>query len=164
MNPSGSLHSLHGMMVFLGGAANGLEELLGRGAPGVTYRAGRATGLRIKPSRLEPTDLKLALEAVSEEMIKAGMRWPFELYHRAGEPETEPMEGGGVKLKLVFRNCQVRSTLFRYGYPQKLSLCLMNHGVFCGLLDQIHGVRSNLEILHAGENACLKLLTVERKK
>ena len=74
------------------------------------------------------------------------------------------MEGGGVKMKLVFRNCQVRSTLFRYGYPQKLSLCLMNHGVFCGLLDQIHGVRSNLEILHAGENACLKLLTVERKK
>jgi hypothetical protein len=40
----------------------------------------------------------------------------------------------------------------------------MNHGVFCGLLDQIHGVRSNLEILHAGENACLKLLTVEQKK
>ena len=37
----------------------------------------------------------------------------------------------------------------------------MNHGLFCGLLEKIHGKRANLEIIHAGENACLKVLTVE---
>ena len=46
----------------------------------------------------------------------------------------------------------VRCALFRYGHPQKLSLCLMNHGLFCGLLEKIHGGSANLDILHAGEN------------
>ena len=71
-------------------------------------------------------------------------------------------EDGVAKLHLVFDNCMVRCALFRYGHPQKLSLCLMNHGLFCGLLEKIHGGTANLDILHAGENACLKVLTVEK--
>lgn len=164
MTQSHSLQSLHGMMVFLGGAANGLEDLLGRGAPGITYRAGRSRGLKQAVSRSEPDDLERALEAVWEEMCVIGMRWAFEPYHRTGEPKIVVGDDGVTRLHLVFRNCLVRNTLFRYGYPQRLSLCLMNHGLFCGLLERIHGRRSNLEILHAGENACLKLLTVEPKK
>ncbi len=37
----------------------------------------------------------------------------------------------------------------------------MNHGLFCGLLEKIYGKRANLEILHAGESASSKVLTVE---
>lgn len=159
-----SLETLHGMMVFLGGAANGLEKLLGRGAPGITYRAGRASGLKQKVSRSEPDDLDRALEAVWNEMCAIGMRWAFEVYHRKGEQKVITDENGLTKVHLVFRNCLVRNTLFRYGYPQRLSLCLMNHGLFCGLIEQIHGRRANLDIIHAGENACIKLLTLEPKK
>jgi len=50
--------------------------------------------------------------------------------------------------------------LFRYGHEQRQSLCLMNHGLFCGYLQKILGKRVGLEILHAGENACLKELVV----
>jgi hypothetical protein len=146
-------------MVFLGSAANGLEELLGRGAGSITYRAGRSTGLKQSVEVSGEEDLDRALEHVWDEMCRIGMRWAFEPYARQGQPlrvETD----GKVTMHLVFRNCMVRSSLFRYGHPQKLSLCMMNHGLFCGLLQRIHGRPADLEILHAGENACLKLLTV----
>ena len=38
----------------------------------------------------------------------------------------------------------------------------MNHGLFCGLVEKIYGGRATLDIIHAGDNACLKLLTVRR--
>jgi hypothetical protein len=90
------------------------------------------------------------------------MRWAFEPYKRDEEDQLITEENGEIKLKLVFRNCLVRNSLFRYGHPQKLSLCLMNHGLFCGLVEKIYGGRATLDIIHAGENACLKLLTVRR--
>jgi hypothetical protein len=52
----------------------------------------------------------------------------------------------------------VRCALFRYGHEQKQSLCMMNHGFFCGYVQKFTGKRAELEILHAGENACLKEL------
>lgn len=154
------LQRTQGLMVFLASASNGLEELLGRGAPSITFRAGRATGLAVEVARREPDDIVAALEAVHAEMVKLGMRWDFEVYKKGNEPSAIERADGETKIKLVFRNCMIRSALFRYGHPQKLSLCMMNHGVFCGLLEKIHGARANLEIIHAGENACLKLLTV----
>ena len=60
----------------------------------------------------------------------------------------------------MFRNCMVRCALFRYGHEQKQSLCMMNHGFFCGYVQKFTGKRAELEILHAGENACLKELLV----
>jgi len=150
-------------MVFLASAANGLEELLGRGAGSVTFRAGRMTGLQHEVETTNSRDLLTALDLVWDEMCRIGMRWAFEPYKRDEEDKVITEEDGEIKLKLVFRNCQVRSSLFRYGHPQKLSLCLMNHGLFCGLVEKIYGGRATLDIIHAGENACLKLLTVRRE-
>jgi hypothetical protein len=157
-----ALQQTQGLMVFLASASHGLEELLGRGAPSITFRAGRTAGLQVEVQRKEPDDLVAALDAVGEEMVRIGMRWPFEVYKKQADADAFSREDGETKVKLVFRNCMIRSSLFRYGHEQKLSLCMMNHGVFCGLLDQIHGGRANLEIIHAGENACLKLLTVKK--
>ena len=149
-------------MVFLASASHGLEELLGRGAPSITFRAGRTKGLEVEVQRKEPDDLTAALDAVAEEMTRIGMQWPFEVYKKDDEASPFSQVDGKTQAKLVFRNCLIRSSLFRYGHEQKLSLCMMNHGVFCGLLEKIHGGRANLEIIHAGENACLKLLTVQK--
>lgn len=162
MSEREQLQQLQGLMVFLSSGANGLEELLGRGAPSITYRAGRSTGLKAPIERQEKEDIIKALDCVWNEMCRIGMRWAFEPYKRAAEPQLITHEEGKTKLKLVFRNCMVRSSLFRYGHPQRLSLCLMNHGLFCGLLENIYGARANLDILHAGENACIKLLTVDK--
>ncbi len=158
-----ALQQTQGLMVFLASASHGLEELLGRGAPSITFRAGRTKGLEVEVQRKEPDDLTAALDAVTKEMERIGMHWPFEIYKKDQEASPFSEADGKTQAKLVFRNCMIRSSLFRYGHEQKLSLCMMNHGVFCGLLEQIHGGRANLEIIHAGENACLKLLTVEKR-
>jgi len=150
-------------MVFLSSLSNGLEDVLGRGAGGITFRAGKTSGLARSVRKVERDDLVKALDVVWDEMCDIGMRWAFEPYKREAEPVLVKREDGRVQLELVFRNCLVRNSLFRYGHPQKLSLCLMNHGLFCGLVEQVYGGKANLEILHAGENACIKLLTVEKK-
>lgn len=162
MQDSEGCRRAQGMMVFLASVSNGLEDVLGRGAGGITFRAGKTTGLKQKVEATDTANLDHALELVWNEMCRIGMRWAFEPYKLTAEPALVATSDGRVQMKLVFRNCLVRSALFRYGHPQKLSLCLMNHGLFCGLLEKIHGGKANLEILHAGENACLKLLTVEK--
>ncbi len=162
MSENRELERVQGLMVFLASAADGLEELLGRGAGSVTFRAGRQTGLQHKTEKREEYDLLKALDLVWDEMCGIGMRWAFEPYKRASEAHFITEASGEQKLQMVFRNCQVRCALFRYGHPQRLSLCLMNHGLFCGLLEKIYGGRASLDIVHAGENSCLKTLTVRR--
>ena len=61
----------------------------------------------------------------------------------------------------MFRDCMIRQALYCYGHDQKGSLCYMMYGFFSGALDNIMGVRSKLEIVHAGENACLKRLQLQ---
>jgi len=156
------LQHVQGLMVFLAAVAGGLEDVLGRGAGAITYRAGRTAGLKTAVKSREAADILKALDLVWEEMCHLGMRWHFQPHQPVGQDGLVTHEDGKTKLQLVFDNCMVRCALFRYGHPQKLSLCLMNHGLFCGLLEQIHGASANLDILHAGENACLKVLTVEK--
>ncbi len=55
----------------------------------------------------------------------------------------------------------IRQALFRFGHPQEGSLCNMMYGFFAGALESIMGKKATLEIKHAGENACLKVLTVQ---
>ena len=162
MKQTEELQRVQGLMVFLASMASGLEEVLGRGAGAITYRAGRSAGRKAPVKTRDTEDLLKALDLVWEEMCRLGMRWRFKPHQTAGQSELLVQEDGKTKLELVFDNCMVRCALFRYGHPQKLSLCLMNPGLFCGLLEQVHGGSANLEVLHAGENACLKVLTVEK--
>lgn len=162
METAQKLGEVQGLMVFLASMAKGLEDTLGRGAGAITYRSGRTTGRKTAVAKREQSDLIKALDLVWEEMCRLGMRWRFVPYQPADQATLITEEGGKQKLHLVFDNCMVRCALFHHGHPQKLSLCLMNHGLFCGLVEQICGGKANLDILHAGENACLKVLTVER--
>jgi len=155
-------NELQGLLVVMASLSHGLEQVLGRGAAPVTFRAGRTVGLKSEVKRKEADPLP-ALEVLAQELGARGIVWPFELWKPKSASDYVYSQEGKSAVKLVFRNCLVRNSLFRYGHPQKLSLCLMNHGLFCGLLDKVHGGKSNLEILHAGENACLKVLTVERE-
>jgi len=151
---------LDGLMVIMASLSHGLEHVLGRGAATVTFRAGRKIGLKSEVSE-RSEDLTKALEILRTELEKKGIRWPFEIWKPHDASETFYRKDGNLATKLVFRNCMVRCSLFRYSHEQEQSLCMMNHGLFCGYLQNILGKRVDLEILHAGHCACLKELTVK---
>ena len=151
---------LQGLLVLMGSLSHGLEQTLGRGAETVTFRAGKAVGLKSAATRQE-SDLLTALVRVGEALKGQGIEWPFEPWKPATASSLVYEKDGKQAVKLVFRNCMVRCALFRYGHEQKQSLCMMNHGLFCGYVQKITGKRAELDILHAGENACLKELLLQ---
>ena len=148
---------LQGLMVLMASLSHGLEQVLGRGASTITFRAGRTVGLRSEVARTSADPIE-ALEILKREMSGKGIEWPFEVWKPEGAKDFIVQRGDERLLKLVFRNCMVRCALFRYSHEQKQSLCLMNHGLLCGYFQKITGKRATLDILHAGENACLKEL------
>jgi len=152
-------NKLDGLLVILGSLAHGLEHVLGRGAATVTFRAGRKIGLKSTINE-KNEELTKALEILQRELERNGIQWPFEIWKPHDAEQAIYSKDGGIATKLVFRNCMVRCALFRYSHAQQQSLCMMNHGVFCGYLQNIIGKRVGLEIIHAGENACLKELTI----
>jgi predicted hydrocarbon binding protein len=155
-NPAGELQ---GLLVFVASLSHGLESVLGRGAATITFRAGRTIGLKTKASRTS-TDPIEALALVSDQMATLGIEWPFEVWKPEGTADPFYAKDGKRAIKLVFRHCMVRCSLFRYSHEQKQSLCMMNHGLFCGYLQSILGKRADLDIIHAGDSACLKELVI----
>lgn len=153
---------LQGLMVLMASLSHGLEHTLGRGASTITFRAGRTVGSRSEVGD-KSVDPIAALDILRKELAKKGIDWPFEVWKPAASADLIEHRDGKAVLKLVFRNCMVRCALFRYSHEQKQSLCLMNHGLFCGFFQKITGKRAELDVIHAGESACLKELVWEEQ-
>ena len=151
---------LQGLLVFMSSLSHAMEKVLGRGAAPITFRAGRTIGLKSEVDK-KSTDVTEALDLVGQELLKRGINWEYELWKPASESSFFYKVDDKEAAKLVFRNCMIRCSLFRYSHEQKTSLCMMNHGLFCGFLQNITGKRANLDIIHAGENACIKELTLQ---
>lgn len=161
MNRATAGQQLQGLLVFMGALAQGLETVLGRGASPITFRAGRTVGLQTEAPRTS-SDILEALDLLSGQLGSQGIVWPFRVYHRDRQQRPFYEKDGKMAVQLVFSHCMVRCALFRYGHEQRRSLCMMNHGLFCGHLQKILGKKVDLEILHAGENACLKELLISQ--
>ena len=159
MHSAEKLNELQGLLVLMASLSHGLEKVLGRGAAPITFRAGKTLGMKAQVASTSE-DVPAALDLLKVELSAAGIEWPFEMWKPAGQSDFIYDKDGKTAVKLVFRNCMVRCSLFRYGHEQKQSLCMMNHGLFCGYLQRILGKRADLEIVHAGENACLKELVI----
>ncbi len=160
MSIAESRDELQGLLVVMASLSHGLEKVLGRGAETVTFRAGKTVGLKGGAVQ-QDSDLLAALAKVGEALKASGIEWPFEAWKPTAAASYVYEKDGKQAVKLVFRNCMVRCALFRYGHEQKQSLCMMNHGFFCGYVQKFTGKRAELDILHAGENACLKELTLQ---
>jgi predicted hydrocarbon binding protein len=155
------LKCLQGSMLLLASVANGLEELVGRGASSVTFRAGRNEGLKAKIKQKE-TKLLKSFDVVSQELYRMGIRWDFEVYKKQSENKYFIQKKDGIEVKMVFKDCMVRSCQFHYGHPQKNSLCMLQHGIFCGLLQQITGAAwADYKPIHSGENACIGIVNIK---
>jgi len=149
-------------MVFLGAIASGTEQAIGESASSISYLAGVNLGKKLSEGVPHTSDIQQALNSTREVLEKNDYLWLFEPF-KTHDQETVVQEcDGGSQVMLVFRDCMIRQSLFRFGHTQKGSLCNMMYGFFAGALQNIMGLESSLEIVHAGENACYKKLTVRR--
>jgi hypothetical protein len=150
-------------MIFTGALAKGTEKLQKKASTAVGFLAGKRVGL----NSLANVDVKqvseptAALELLSKALLDMGIDWNFEPFkHTHMDSYIEEKEGKQY-IYLVFKDCMIRNVLFHYGHVQKESLCIMSHGIFSGALEAIMpGYTVDLEIQHAGPNACHKILTL----
>lgn len=149
-------------MNFLGAMASGLEEAIGEPAKTITYLAGKNLGRRLSRDARRTADIQAALEEVSRILDEHHCLWGFEPFQHSTRERLIESTEAGEEIMLVFRDCMIRQSLFQFGHAQRGSLCNMMFGFFAGALEVILGGESTLEIVHAGENACLKRLTVRR--
>jgi predicted hydrocarbon binding protein len=162
MTTQSQRRALQDAMVFLGAIASGTEQAIGESAKSISYLAGVNLGKKLSEGVEHTTDIERALEVMRNVLEKNRYPWLFETF----KPHTQDTmlldDETGTHVMLVFRDCMIRQSLFRFGHIQKGSLCNMMYGFFAGALQNIMGSESSLEIIHAGENACLKKLTVRR--
>ncbi len=154
--------TLQETMNFMAALSAGIEPILGRGANSMTMSAGRSLGREFSQGAKQTDDLLEAVAEVRDILVQNHCLWGFEPFKPASQEELiTTNEQGQHQVQLVFRDCMIRQALFRFGHPQEGSLCNMMYGFFAGALESIMGKKATLEIKHAGENACLKVLTVD---
>lgn len=150
-------------MNFLGAIACGLEEALGEPANTVSHLAGEKLGRQFAEGHCSD-DLVTALNDVQQILQTNGCLWQFETFKSKNQENLIQPTENGDEIKLVFRDCMIRQALFCFGHHQKGSLCNLMNGFFASAIQTIMGREATLEIIHAGENACIKTLLVRRKK
>jgi hypothetical protein len=157
---------LQHLMVFLGSVSDATEKVFGSSAGLMNARAAKQLGVRAVAGRAKVAagDLVAAVVEADSALADIGLMWRVEPWKKQGQRDFLFKEGGKTRLKVVFRDCLVRDSLFHYGHPQGEALCQMAHGYYAGLVEGIAGSRVELLLVHAGENACLKELTWEEKR
>lgn len=155
---------LQATMTFMGALAYGLEQVVGRGSNSVSFLAGKKLGRQFTEGVPQTTDVGAALDQVNRILRANGCLWEFGLFEPQGKAR-ELVDGGSdtVDTLIVFKDCMIRQSLFRFGHVQKGSLCSLTHGFISGAIEGVMGLSSELEILHAGENACLKRLRIKKE-
>lgn len=155
--------TLQETMNFMAALTFGVEQITGRGANGMAYVAGKKLGKKFSEGVTKTDDIEKALEETRKVLQDNHCLWGFEPFKLKGQADlVQVTESGDQKMTLVFRDCMIRQSLFRYGHEQKNSLCNMMYGFFAGVLEEVLGAKATLEIDHAGENACLKTLTIQK--
>jgi hypothetical protein len=154
-------------MIFMGALAKGTEKLQKKASTAVGFMAGKKVGLNsISDLNVGQVDEPLeALKLLSTALIKQGIHWNFQPFKHAHMNSFIEHKDGKQHIYLVFKDCMIRNVLFHYSHAQKESLCIMSHGIFSGALEAIMpGYEIDLEIQHAGPNACYKILTLTPRR
>lgn len=149
-------------MTFLGALAAGIEQAIGESANSISYLAGKRLGMQFSHEAPLTDDIEEALGTVKEILQKNNCLWQFEPFKPHDRLQLIERIGESDEILLVFRDCMIRQSLFKFGHHQKGSLCNMMFGFFSGALLNIMRHDSTLEILHAGENGCYKKLKIHR--
>jgi len=157
--------TLQETMNFMTALSAGIEIMVGRGANGMAMSAGRDLGRMFSENAKRTDNLHEAVEEVKRVLSDNNCLWEFDPFKTENQADMITVhDNGSIEMSLVFRNCMIRQSLFRFGHPQKGSLCFMMYGFFSGAIGSIMGKKATLDIIHAGQNACLKRLTVQGGK
>jgi hypothetical protein len=154
--------ALQEAMTFLGALASGIEQAIGDSANSISYLAGKRLGMQFSQDAPITDDIEQALATVRDILQKNNCLWQFEPFKPHDRPGLIQSTEESDEILLVFRDCMIRQSLFKFGHHQKGSLCKMMFGFFSGALLNIMRHDSTLEILHAGENGCYKKLIIHR--
>lgn len=156
--------TLQETMSFLAALAANVELSLGRPANAMAFVAGKKLGSRFAADSPKTKDLETALDHVRKVLHDNDCLWHFETWKPKSQADMVTATKDGLEISVVFRDCMIRQSLFRYGHVQKGSLCYMMYGFFSGALEAIMGCKSELDVVHAGQNACLKRLKIKTAK
>ena len=155
------LDRFQGVAYFLSALAHASEKNLGQSSHSICMLAGKKFGREAVVDVEQTDDPEKAVQLLKAALEKRGIVWDFEPFIGERDELIEKRDGADV-MRIVFRTCMVRNALFRYAHEQKESMCYMAHGVFAGAMEKvIPGKKVELEILHAGPNACLKEMILE---
>jgi len=148
-------------MNFTAALAYGMEQTMGLGAHGMARVGGMKLGVQFAAKVKKTPNVLEALEEVRRILHENNCHWDFNILEPQGEAKKRLNAGAGASdIFLVFRDCMIRQSLFCFGHQQKGSLCRMMYGFFSGAIESITGKKAELEVLHAGQNACLKRLRI----
>ena len=150
-------------MIMMGALAKGTENLQKKASMAVGFMAGKKVGIKsISDVDVQQVNEPLeALKLLSTALLKRGIQWNFTPFKHAHMDSFIEQKDGKQHIYLVFKDCMIRNVLSHYSHAQKESLCIMSHGIFSGALEAIMpGYEVDLEIQHAGPNACYKVLTL----
>jgi predicted hydrocarbon binding protein len=133
---------------------NGIEDMLGRGSKGIIFNTGMEDG-KFLGKNLPKTE---SVEEAVEEVNKAfeGV-WKVEVFAEKGK--DTPMftdEMGNEAMKIVVHECPIRQAVLSHGMKQGGPICHLTNGNLCGMISEITGRKTGMEIEHAGPNSCLK--------
>ena len=151
--------SLHAVMDIAGEMVHIIESATGKGARALCYTVSKGYGAKLGMMLGKKEGLEEAIGALNENQDW----WNINLWSKHDEALIE--ESDGVKkFKIVIRDCTVRQTLLRVNLPQRSTMCHLTNGYIIGALEAMLGVKGNIEITHAGNNACLKEITLTNLK
>ena len=131
-------------MNFMAALSAGIEPILGRGANSMTMSAGRNLGRKFSEGASQTNDLLEAVAEVRRILVNNNCLWNFEPFKPVGQDQLITInDQGQSQMLLVFRDCMIRQSLFRFGHAQQGSLCNMMYGFFAGALESIMGKKGD---------------------
>ncbi len=149
---------------FFAALAHGAENNIGQGTNSVCFLAGKRLAREAVAGNETTSDPVEALKIVTRALAERGIIWEGEEF--LGERDQLIEQDGNVKkMRVIFRTCMVRNTLFTYAREQKQSLCHMSHGMFAGAMEKVMpGCTVKLEILQACPECCIEEMIWEEKQ
>jgi len=161
---SSDLAKFHNVSCFFAALAHGAENAIGQSANSVCFLAGKRLAREAIEKTDTTTDPVQALRMVTTALAQRGISWEGEEFQGEREHLIE-CDGAVKRMRLIFRTCMVRNTLFTYAREQKQSLCYFSHGIFAGAMEKIMpGSSVKIEIIQACPEACIEEMVWEEKQ
>ncbi|MEA2075398.1 MAG: hypothetical protein U9O85_06655 [Euryarchaeota archaeon] len=147
--------ALHALMDVVGMSVHITESMVGRSSRAFYYRLNKDYGAKIGKMAGKKKNVEEAIESLR----RCQDWWDIQLWSKSGESLIDESEDD-IKFKIVIRDCIIRQTLLRENLPQRSMMCYLTNGFIMGALETMLDMKGDIEVIHAGNNACLKEITL----